>query len=294
MACVRLILRNKRRYAGYLAHLSVVFLFVGYSGSAFKKTKKYEFHYVKLAPFPGDPSVQYYSGDKAYLENYEIQATHLFLRPVFDEGVDTSDRTNMTFSQEGHYNVHHGLSAISRRDVPVRTRDTSPRDFANRPVSLGGRMLKLLTGIVTDGRMRTERHFHPQIIPQTGELLRGPGNIARRIPTSEPDIQSSWNEDIYIQLGALQDPETGRTPELSHLYEFYYYDTEKNEDAYRRIFPDRMTATLEVWINPLVKFIWLGSVLFFLSGLIILVPFGEISDKKPPPAEELVATSQKK
>ena len=40
-------------------------------------------------------------------------------------------------------------------------------------------------------------------------------------------------------------------------------------------FPKEIVGNLEIWVNPLVKLIWLGSLLYFFAGLFILLPIGE-------------------
>ncbi len=273
LAFVRLVLRNKRRYGGYLAHLSIVLLFVGYSGAAFKKTDKFEFHYYRVNYEPGSDVIRYWSGDRAYMENYEIEARDFFLRPEFKEHADPANPIYFTIAQEAHYQIRRGRDAP--RVSEERPENMSAFAWANRPHSRLNNFVKLTSGYVLDGRMRTERHFHPQISPMDGQSVRDQNGRAIHTPTSEPDIRSTWNEDIYIQLGAIADPVRGVSPDLNHAYEFYYYQTGRTEDAYRMLFPAAITTTLEVWVNPLVKFIWLGSLLFFFSGLIILLPFGE-------------------
>lgn len=275
VALVRLILRNKRRYAGYLMHLSMVFLFVGYAGGTFKKTEKFEFHYYKMQ-WPGadgDDVVRYSSPDKAYLEDYEIAAGDLYLRPEFKDNADPANPVHFTISQEAHFHIQHGTGL---RDDTARPEGVSPFAFANRPQPPYAQALKTLTGFIVDGRMRTERQFHPQINPVTGTVARSQDSRARHTPTSEPDIRSTWTEDIYIQLGAISsgNPEIPN-PDLNHAYEFYYHQTDRGPRAYAALFPPALIATLEVWINPLVKFVWLGTLLFFLGGLVLLIPIGE-------------------
>ncbi|HNL03036.1 MAG TPA: heme lyase CcmF/NrfE family subunit, partial [Leptospiraceae bacterium] len=89
------------------------------------------------------------------------------------------------------------------------------------------------------------------------------------------DMRSSFAEDIYIQLGSIQDARRKTNPDFAHIYEFYYFEFQKSPEAYQQLFPPVIVATLEVWVNPLVKLIWLGSVMFFLSGLILVLPYGE-------------------
>ncbi|MBI3394947.1 MAG: hypothetical protein HY042_03850, partial [Spirochaetia bacterium] len=272
IASVRMILRNKRRYAGYLVHLSVVFLFVGYAGGSFKKTAHFDFLYYKMAPTGEGKEIHYHSSDKAYLENYEIAAQDLFIRPVFGANADPTNPIQMTISQEAHYYVRRGPKDKQPSPAPA---NLTPYAAANRPFPPQERLLRLTTGFVMDGRMKTERHFHPQTDPSTGQLAKTEDGGTMRIPTSKPDIRSTWSEDFYIQLGGISDPLAKNNPDMNRRFEFYYYDMERDPAAYARFFPGMITATLEVWINPMTKFIWLGSLLFFLSGLIILIPYGE-------------------
>ena len=273
LAFTRTVLRNKRRYGGYLVHLSIVFLFLGYAGEAFKKTARFQFQY-QLAPLhAGSPVVHYRGQDKAYLENYEIQAGDLFLRPHVEGGGDPDKPVHFAIAQEAHFHVEQG-SKRDRKPTVVGPRE-SPFALANRPIALHARLARMTAGIVLDGRMKTERHFHPQVDPARADVLRDARGVAQRTPTSKPDIRSTWSEDIYIQLGSLSDAATGQNPDLNHRYEWYYFQMRGNPEAYAQLFPQKIVATLEVWVNPLVKFIWLGSILFFLSGLVILLPFGE-------------------
>ena len=103
-----LLLQNKRRYGGYLVHLAIVFLFIGYAGSAFKKSRKLEFHYYRMPWQPKSKVIHYYSGDRAYIEDYEIQARELFLRPVIRDQAGPKDPIYFTISHEGHYHVQRG------------------------------------------------------------------------------------------------------------------------------------------------------------------------------------------
>ena len=276
-AFIRLVLRNKRRYGGYLVHISIVFLFVGYAGSAFKKTTKFDFHYYKMRTEPGSEFIHYYSGDRAFFDNYEIEARDLFFKPEFQPNADRSNPVHFTVAQQAHFHVQPGGRSVDgfKRTTEVKPKDQSVLAFANRPAPALDQFSKFWTGFTRDGRMITERHFHPRIDPASGRVQRDRRGEAQRTPTSKPDIRSTWNEDIYIQLGSMYEPGSRVNAPFNHHYEFYYHQTDRSLQANARLFPSTLVATLEVWINPLVKFIWLGSILFFLSGLVILMPFGE-------------------
>lgn len=271
-AFLRLVGRNKRRYGGYLVHVAIVFLFIGYAGSSFKRTAKIDFHYYKLQQTEGSPVVRYYSGDKGYIGNYEVEATEFFIAPAFRDNADPSNPQHLVVTHEGHYHVRKPGEPAPMVVVPE---SVAPYVFANRKADVWETSLKFFTGFVPGGRMKSERQFHPQVYPVTGELRRTENGAAMRIPTSEPDIRSSFHEDIYIQLGSVMDAERKTNPDLAHMYELFYSEFKQDPRAYSALFPHSIVATLEVWVNPLVKFIWFGSILFFISGLILLLPFGE-------------------
>ena len=48
-----MVLRGKRRYGGYLVHVGIVLMFVGFAGSAYQKEKT-----AKLGPGPDDEDRQ--------------------------------------------------------------------------------------------------------------------------------------------------------------------------------------------------------------------------------------------
>ncbi len=275
IAFVRLFSANNRRYGGYLVHLSIVLLLIGYAGSAFKKTKKLEFHYYKQPSLPKSDVVRYYSGDIAYIESYQIQARDFFFRPVIGPGADPQNPIYFTISQEAHYHVQKGQNHLF---PPRAAINSDAYAYVNYPRSSFSKLAKFLVGYNTDGHMRTERHFYPQIDPISGQVLRDSRKHTRRIPTSEPDIRSSWNEDIYIQLGAVSASASQNNFPLNHLYESYYHLFKRDDLAYRELFPSALRISLEVWINPMVKCIWLGSLLFFLSGLILFL--GSVGERK--------------
>jgi cytochrome c-type biogenesis protein CcmF len=227
----QLLLKNKRRYGGYLVHFSMVLIFIGYAGNAFKENTSFRFFYTLMEP-KGDEIV-YRSGDKAMIGNYTIEANHLKIVPMIN-GDENSDPNlfNVIVSQKASYKIQRHLKSIDE--------------------------------------MMTERRFYPQISHLTG-------GFEAHIPTSEPAIHSSAKEDFYIQLGAIESAiENTENPDLSILFMEYYFGTrnfmEKAKMGDR--FPRQIVANLEVWVNPLVKLIWLGSLLFFLSGLYILLPIG--------------------
>ena len=230
-ACSQLLLKNKRRYGGYLVHFSMVLIFIGYAGNAFKENTSFRFFYTLMEP-RGDEIV-YRSSDKAVLGNYTIEANQLRIVPMLNGDENAEPNIfNVIVSQKASYKVHRHFSEMNE--------------------------------------MITERRFYPQVSHLTG-------GFESHIPTSEPAINSNPKEDFYIQLGAIENGlESMENPDLSLIFMEYYFGSRNflEKANLSRKFPDKIVANLEVWINPLVKLIWLGSLLFFFSGLYILLPIG--------------------
>ncbi len=234
-SCLQLIFKNKRRYGGYLVHIAIVFLFIGYSGNAFKQNTSFKFFYRLLEP-KGDEII-YISSDKAVLENYVIEASTLKIKPLINDRVGASPSLfNTIVSHEATYKLEHNL--------------------------------RYATDLIT------ERRFYPQISHLSGDF-------ETHIPTSEPDIFSTPKEDFYVQLGAIESPVSSENPDLAMFFMQYMFGVRTLGDKIlvAKNFPTEIVANLEVWVNPLVKFIWLGSVLFFLSGLIVLFPVEKLAKK---------------
>ncbi|GBF50628.1 cytochrome c biogenesis protein [Leptospira ryugenii] len=236
-SAMQLLLKNKRRYGGYLVHFSLVLIFIGYAGNAFKQNTSIKFFY-ELNP-PTSEEIQYTSIDKGILGAYQIEASALKIKPVLIGGLGSEPNIqNVIVSEEASFVIYRGAEKTAE--------------------------------------LATERRFYPQISHLTGEF-------ETHIPTSEPAILNLPKEDFYIQLGAIEEADlSSENPDLPLLFMNYYFtgSTEKEKLAHFLRFPKRLVANLEIWINPLVNFIWLGSVMYFLTGLFLLLPIGELKKKK--------------
>lgn len=236
-AIAEMLLKNKRRYGGYLVHFSLVLIFIGYAGNAFKINTSVRFYY-NLMP-PTSEEIVYVSMDKAIVAGYQIEASTLKIKPVMISG-ETGEPSiqNVIVSQEGTFSI--------------------------------------LRGTKKEGDLVTERRFYPQISHLTGDF-------ETHIPTSEPAILSLPKEDFYIQLGALERSDLkSENPDLPLLFMNYYFNgtTEKEKLTSFLKFPTEIVANLEIWINPLVKLIWIGSLLYFVTGMFLLLPIGERKKKE--------------
>ncbi len=232
-AGINLLLQNKRRYGGYLVHFSLILIFIGYAGNAFKQNTSIKFFY-KLSP-PNEEGIVYQSMDKGIVGGYQIEASTLKIKPLFVSGDDSGIPSvqNTIVSQEGTYLIKRALNPVAD--------------------------------------LVTERRFYPQISHLTG-------GFETHIPTSEPAIFSQPKEDFYIQLGAIEHSDmSGENPDLPLLFMNYFFTGSSPLDKLETFnqFPREIVANLEIWVNPLVKFIWLGSILYFITGLFLLLPIGE-------------------
>lgn len=236
VAGFRMLLKNKRRYGGYLVHFSLVLIFIGYAGNAFKINTSVRFFY-ELQP-PTSEEIVYQSIDKAMIGGYQIEASTLKLRPVLISGLGGEPNIqNVIVSQEGTFGIFRGTDKLSD--------------------------------------LVTERRFYPQISHLTGDF-------ETHIPTSEPAILSMAKEDFYIQLGAIETSDLkSENPDLPLMFMQYYFTPGSEMDKLKFFlnFPKQIVANLEVWVNPLVKLIWLGSLLYFLTGIFLLLPIGENKKK---------------
>lgn len=236
VAGYRMLLKNKRRYGGYLVHFALVLIFIGYAGNAFKINTSVRFFY-ELQP-PTSEEIVYQSIDKAMIGGYQIEASTLKLKPVLISGLGGEPNIqNVIVSQEGTYGIYRGTEKLSE--------------------------------------LSTERRFYPQISHLTGDF-------ETHIPTSEPAILSMAKEDFYIQLGAIETSDLkSENPDLPLMFMQYYFTPGSEMDKLKLFlnFPKQIVANLEVWVNPLVKLIWIGSLLYFLSGIFLLLPVGETKKK---------------
>jgi cytochrome c-type biogenesis protein CcmF len=232
IAGTNMLFKNKRRYGGYLVHVSMVLLFLGYAGNAFKQNLSIPFYY-RLAP-PTTTEILYTSMDKGIVGNYQIQADTLKLKPLWNQESGFSPNPqNVTISEEANFQIFRGETKVTQ--------------------------------------LNTERRFYPQISHLSGGL-------ETHIPTSEPAIYAQAKEDVYIQLGAIEEVVTAKeNPDLPMLFLQYFFTTPENNSRFRAFtqFPTEIVAHLEVWVNPLTQLIWLGSLMYFFSGLFILLPIGE-------------------
>lgn len=232
LAAWLLLTKNKRRYGGYLVHLSLVFIFIGYAGNAFKQNTSIRFLYELLPP--KDNEIVYASQDKGILGNYQIEASTLKIKPLPFQGDKTDFQIQNTIvSQEASF--------------------------------------KISIGTKFESELVTERRFYPQISHLSG-------GFETHIPTSEPAILSRTKEDFYVQLGAIEKVDlSSENPDLPLMYMDYLFAAQDMEQrlAFFSRFPQQIVANLEIWVNPLVRFVWLGSLMYFLSGLFILLPIGE-------------------
>ncbi|TGK96769.1 heme lyase CcmF/NrfE family subunit [Leptospira brenneri] len=236
VAGYRMLLKNKRRYGGYLVHFSLVLIFIGYAGNAFKINTSVRFFY-ELQP-PTSEEIVYQSIDKAMIGGYQIEASTLKLKPVLISGLGGEPNIqNVIVSQEGTYSIFRGTDKLAE--------------------------------------LATERRFYPQISHLTGDF-------ETHIPTSEPAILSMAKEDFYIQLGAIETSDLkSENPDLPLMFMQYYFTPGSEMDKLKFFlnFPRQIVANLEVWVNPLVKLIWIGSLLYFLTGIFLLLPIGEKKKK---------------
>ncbi len=132
-ALANLILKNKRRYGGYLIHLSVVLIFIGLTGNAFNKEKSGQLetgeelkigdYSIKLAGFEKGQTANYEFG-KVILQAYKDGRLVRTLTPekrIFKTGDRQSTTTVALYStpKEDLYAVFAGVSGGAKYEIAV-------------------------------------------------------------------------------------------------------------------------------------------------------------------------------
>ncbi|MCB1157284.1 MAG: heme lyase CcmF/NrfE family subunit [Leptospiraceae bacterium] len=203
-----------------------------------------------------------YAGN-AFKQNTSIRFFYNLVNPSSDEVVYVSQDKGIV----GNYEVEANTLKLK----PLINGDPSEGPSIYNVIVSQEAAFKVKRHLTDSVRMVTERRFYPQI----NHLNAG---FETHIPTSEPSIHSTAKEDFYIQIGAIESAiGNGENPNLPMMYMDFYFGARSFEEKMQKYknFPNQVVANLEVWVNPLVKLIWIGSVLFFLSGLLILLPLGE-------------------
>jgi cytochrome c-type biogenesis protein CcmF len=172
-AFVHLIQRNRRRYGGYIVHVGLVVMFMGFAGAAYDVERQ-----VVLQP-----------GESA-----EIQ------------------------SPFGH------TYRLTYQDMSWYTATNTTKLVASMRVEKDGRYVGILTAEQRSFRQR------PEINVEVG-------------------IRRVWNEDLYLILAGIEDP-----------------------NGVIQGTNDRPLATFRVLVNPLVPWIWTGGIIMAIGTLIAMWP----------------------
>ncbi len=264
----RALLQNREIFAPPFLLLALFLAVAGSSGALASHHQQFRFHYYLMMQYPESDQVHYYSGDKAYWSDYEIQAKELFLHPRFGEEAFRSSRIKMVVAEEAHLQIQEGTSP---RDFSRAQQGVSPYLFAHRPRTLREELLYAITGINPSGRVVAEVRKFPVVEPSSGELVReGAFGTAKRESFPSPGTDSTGYYDLLFRLDRITVPDSPGEIDLSHLFEYYFFDGQKSQQAYYQIFPHSLEATLSVRAVPLLKLLWAGGALLVTALLIIL------------------------
>jgi len=184
-AFLHLIQRNRRRYGGYIVHVGIVVMFMGFAGAAYEEN-------VRVALLPGESA----EITSPFGHTYELTYQDMSWYPE-------PNGTKLVASVE-----------VERDGVPLGMLTPEQRSFRQRPET----------------------------------------NLEVR-------IRRAWNEDLYLILAAIDDPNgviAGTNP--------------------------RPMATFSILVNPLVPWIWTGGIIMALGTLIAMwpsVPLGSMPNQGP-------------
>ena len=250
-----------RKMAGLL-RLSMTLVFGGVVFSGLGPEKTVTFHYYMMRQFPDSDQVHFYSGDKAYAGGLEIQATDLFLTPVFPEAAYSGSRIKLSVAREAHFTLVHRGEA---RTGSPRMEGASPYMNANLPFIGDDAFIRQMTGFAPDGKVRSEIVARPVLKPDQAELIRdGAFGEAKRIREKRGDLISTPFRDIQVRLENVESAGPDKY-DLDHLFEYFYFDGKKSQEAYYGYFPSSLVATVSFRPVPLAKLVWVGLlILLFL------------------------------
>ena len=250
--------------------MAVFFLCLGYAGGAFKESTTVEFLFQKDHSIQKNGVVRYLALDKAYINNYVLEAHDLILQPLaLYNSTQDAEKENNSKIKTPNSNSSSKLSSNSSK----KSIESKEREYLGIAQSLRIKLQLKNRDPSVYYSLNTQRHFYPRIDPLSAQVQRTSTGESNYTPTSKPSIFSKyWKEDLYLQLGSIYDPEKKENLRLNFKYELYTTRYDQNPIAYDLLFPSFLVAYVDVWINPLVKFIWLGTLLFILSGLLVWLP----------------------
>ncbi len=252
----------------YGSLISLALIIGGMTGPLGATVTNEKFHYYLMLMFPEMDHVQYYSGDKAYMGNIQIESGDLFIGPLLTESAYKANRLKFTIAEEIHFRAIQGTGAAA---MPNQDENQTPYQYANRLRPFEEELLHQVTGVNLDGRLVSRIIERPMIDPAAGEVIRGgPFGAALREITRTQDTASFYNGDLNVKLEKVRVPGKSGSPDLSHIYDYFFFDAKKNPQAYYNFFPRSLIADVKITLTPGLKFIWLGLLgLFFMTFFFI-------------------------
>ncbi len=254
---------------------------LGFGAQLVGESQSVSYHYYIMMMNPSMEQVHYYSPDKAYAGEYQIVAGDIFVGPRVSEKALKHTRTNFIIGTEAFLFVRRGVGPVGESSLKA---GMTPYAAAHSKDGEQSSLAFMLTGYNPEGRIQTTILQKTLANPATGEVARtGPfGDPLYDTLKIHDTVAFPW-EDITLQLEKVTLPGSQQAMDISHLYEYFYFDAGRSPEAYFTYFPHSINAHFQMKIFPGIKLLWIGLVLIlliFIYELLTLLMGQSMSTKK--------------
>ena len=340
-----LVLRSKRRYVGYIVHVGLALMFVGFAGAAFKKSVPETALHPGAQLKVGGYSLTYASSHDVYEDGQGYAASRAAI-VVQEAGetvpVEAVDRLAAWVEQRSLGPVHLETKTDSPK-VLLRFASPEARDrarselyvasvlkrrFSVLPPRKGQDSSTLRLGFADSRLVQSFPFFIHKHVDDLrrnlGGLQYGRARVESRPGQAEITLNFENAADASRVAAQLREPPalegvmmctlnaaldgvevilegTGKvlSPEVRRYLKHMNPTTEVaiwsriHEDVYIAMRPDMGQSFVNVlaFVNPLINLVWLGTVIMFLGGLLLLAPTDWLiaesaasAPAEPPPA----------
>jgi hypothetical protein len=254
------------------AGIGTALLIMGFTSASLSESKPIEFHYNLMMQVPETDQVHYHSGDKIYINEAEFQATDLFLNAEFTENAYRSNRTKLTVAREAHF-LYRPIGEMRFLERPGQGQ--TPHSFAHMIPENSNGFLYQYFAHHPYGRITAVNRSYPKVNPGTGEVIAEAGQpITQRKHFRFTGHHSLYLSDITAELTDLKSPGGPLPAELDFIYEYFFFDTGLNPEAYYGYFPHTLIGVVNTRIIPLLTLVW--SAILFLMFILVFYLLTEI------------------
>ena len=243
------------------------------AGSLFlNRSETYTFqYYLNQLPEENSDYIFYTSEDKFFHDGYEISSGDVYVAPFFHDGASPKNMSHLIIAREIQLNVH----------VPRQDR-TAGDDSAHMPLYFNSSEDILdLNEVSLDfprGRITAYQKFYPELDSSTGEIVRQEKSRgSRRIESGISGIRNGVIDGLRFNIINF---DTKNGLDLNHLFEYYYYYTNRGREFYTEVFPRNISVEFSVRSLNWFGLYYISFLLFLLSSVLFLIIGYRAMEKK--------------